>query len=190
MSSWLFLYKNINSRHDTIAAKENWALTEANTLQSEANESVLNQHAPRKQRIQRGNNKPHVSKTLRKAIMLRSRLKNTANKTNNIDDITNYKKQRNYIVNLNKRAKKSFFSSMDTKKNPKTFWNACKPYISNKSNTSGQTFLLIENDSIITENRDIAKIFNAYFTEITSSLNIFKWGQTISVKYHDTASNI
>ena len=37
---------------------------------------TLNKHAPLKSRLIRGNNKPHVNKSLRKAIILRSRLKN------------------------------------------------------------------------------------------------------------------
>ena len=42
---------------------------------------------------------------LRKAIVKRSKLKNKANKTKLPVDINNYKKQRNYVANLNKRAK-------------------------------------------------------------------------------------
>ena len=49
----------------------------------------------RKQNI-RGNRKPHINKTLRKAIMKRSQLKNKANKTKDLKDILKYKKQRNY----------------------------------------------------------------------------------------------
>ena len=37
--------------------------------------------------------------------MKRSKLKNKANKTKLPVDINNYKKQRNYVANLNKRAK-------------------------------------------------------------------------------------
>ena len=51
-----------------------------------------------------GNNKPHINKELRKAIMRRSRLKNKANKTKKPTDISDFKKQRNYFVNLNKQA--------------------------------------------------------------------------------------
>ena len=43
--------------------------------------NVLNKHAPKKTKIFRSNHKPQVSKTLRLAIMKRSRLKNKANKT-------------------------------------------------------------------------------------------------------------
>ena len=37
-------------------------------------ENTLNCHAPVKTKIVRGNNKPHISKSLRKAIMVRSKL--------------------------------------------------------------------------------------------------------------------
>ena len=64
--------------------------------------SKLNKPAPKKKKWIRGNNKPHVNKVLRQAIMKRSKLKNKTNKTNDPTDIRNYKKQRKYVVNLNK----------------------------------------------------------------------------------------
>ena len=54
--------------------------------------NVLDKHAPKKTNIFRGNHKPHVSKTLKLAIMKRSRLKNKANKTPLPRDKQNYKK--------------------------------------------------------------------------------------------------
>ena len=48
---------------------------------------TLNKHAPKKTKIFRGNHKPHINKTLRKAIMKRSQLKNKANKTKDLKDI-------------------------------------------------------------------------------------------------------
>ena len=52
----------------------------------------------------RGNQKPHVNKTLRHEIMKSSKLKNKDNKAKNLSDIKNYKKQCNYVVQLNKNA--------------------------------------------------------------------------------------
>ena len=43
--------------------------------------AILDHHVPNKQSKLRGNTKPHISKTLRKKIMKRSRLKNKANKS-------------------------------------------------------------------------------------------------------------
>ena len=56
---------------------------------------VLNKHAPLKSKIIRGNNKPFVTKTWRKAIMRRSALKEKANNLKDTLAIKLYKKQRN-----------------------------------------------------------------------------------------------
>ena len=61
---------------------------------------MFNKHAPRKTKIFRGNHKPHINKTLRKAIMKRSQLENKANKTKDPKDILNYKNQLNYVIKL------------------------------------------------------------------------------------------
>ena len=56
---------------------------------------TLDKHIPKKTKIFRGNRKPHINKTLRKAIMKRSQFKNKANKTKDPKDILKYKKQHN-----------------------------------------------------------------------------------------------
>ena len=106
--------------------------------------SELNKHAPKKKKILRGNNKPHLNKTLRKAIMTRSRLKNKADKTKNPTDINNYKKQRNYVVKLNKTAKFQYFNESD-EKNEKSFWKNCKPFFTNKHSKADTNIVLKEN---------------------------------------------
>ena len=55
-------------------------------------EYAWNAHAPKKTKFLHGNQKPHVDKNLRKAIMKRSQLKNKANRTKKLEDITRYKK--------------------------------------------------------------------------------------------------
>ena len=73
---------------------------------------TLEKHAPMKTKLLRANNRPHVTKSLRKAIMKRSRLKNIANLSNNPEDMVNYRRQRNLVVNMNRKAKKSLFDSV------------------------------------------------------------------------------
>ena len=73
----------------------------------------MNQNAPKKKKWIRGNHKPYMNKTLRKAIMLRSKLKNRANKSKDTRDIKMYKQQRN---RLNKDSKYSYFSNLDIRK--------------------------------------------------------------------------
>ena len=69
-------------------------------------EFILDAHAPKKKRTVRGNHKPHMIKTLRKAIMLCSSLKNKAKKTGNIYFSDLYRKQRNYRCTLKPLNKK------------------------------------------------------------------------------------
>ena len=53
---------------------------------------TLNKHAPKKTKVFRGNQKPHINKTLRNTIMKRSQLKSKANKTKDPKDILKCKK--------------------------------------------------------------------------------------------------
>ena len=64
----------------------------------------------------RGNNKSHMNKFLRRAIMKRSKLKNKAYKTKHRVDIKTYKKQRNHAVGLNKQAKIKYLNNLVAKK--------------------------------------------------------------------------
>ena len=48
---------------------------------------ALNKHAPKKIKTFRGNHKPHINRTLCKAIMKRLQLKNKAHKTRNATDV-------------------------------------------------------------------------------------------------------
>ena len=132
-------------------------------------------HAPIKRKIIRGNNKPHVTKNLRKEIMKRSHLKNIdANKTNNAEDIKSYKIQRNLVSKLNKAEKRSFFQNVDTSDPRMTIWQKCAPYLSNKQKTT-EKIVLVENDTIKLDDNENANIFNEYFCNITKTLNIPKW---------------
>ena len=67
--------------------------------------NVLDAHAPKKTKVLRGNQKPHVDKNLCKAIMKHFKLKNKANRTKLQDDIAKYNKQQNLIVKLNRDSK-------------------------------------------------------------------------------------
>ena len=71
----------------------------------------LNTVALFKNRIVRGNNRPHITSLIRKEVMTRSRLKNKANKGGKEEDLRVYKKQRNLVLKLNRKAKKNFLQS-------------------------------------------------------------------------------
>ena len=119
-----------------------------------------------KSKVIRGNNKPFVTKTLRKAITRISALKQKANNLNDPLAIKLYKKQRNYVVNLCRKVKKICFQKY-------------MPY-SSSSNTNQITnfddkIMLVENEKVVSKNEEIAYLFNTYFNDITKGLNIERW---------------
>ena len=66
--------------------------------------SILDKYGAKKTQFLRGNKKAHFNKSLWKEMMIRSRLKNKANKSKNSIDIVKFKWQRNLAANLNKQA--------------------------------------------------------------------------------------
>ena len=84
-----------------------------------------------------------------------------------------YKKQRNFCVNLLKKAKKDHFANLDVNSlldNGK-FWQNVKPLFSNKVKAK-TTIKLIENGEKIDNEIKIAKIFNEYFINTVKNLGI------------------
>ena len=94
-----------------------------------------------------------MNKTLRKAIMLRSTLKNRANKSKDTRDIKIYKQQRNLVVRLNKDSKYSHFSNLDIRKGSKPFWNACTPYFTNKHSRDDTSIMLVEKKEFLVKRK-------------------------------------
>ena len=67
--------------------------------------SILDKHPPKKTKVLRGNQKPQLNMNFRDQIMIRSRLKNKANKSKYPIDILKFKRQRNLVTNMNKQDK-------------------------------------------------------------------------------------
>ena len=137
---------------------------------------ILDKHAPLKVKTIRGNNKPFINKDLRKAIATRTRLKNIANRTHDPIDIKRFKKQRNFVKNLNFKTKREYFKNLKPENLDmnKKFWKTFKVFFSDKVKSSGK-IILVENDNIITDDNELAIIFNKYFSNLASTLDIRKW---------------
>ena len=74
---------------------------------------LLNKNAPIKFRYLRANDKPFMTKQLRKAILLRSKLRNRLNKYKTYDANQAYKLQRNLCTSLLRNTKKQFFEKLN-----------------------------------------------------------------------------
>ena len=137
--------------------------------------TVQNKHSPKKKNWLRGNQKPRINKTLRHEIAKRSKLKNKANKTNNPSDINNYKKQHNYFVQLNKKAKLEYFNNFYSSQGSKPFWVKCQPYFSNKHSKADTDIILNEIGNVIFFKKENANTFNEYFGSVVESLDLHIW---------------
>ena len=92
-----------------------------------------------------------------------------------------YKKQRNYCVKLLKKAKTTYYGNLNPSSicDNKKFWNTVKPLLSDKCITT-ENIILNENRKMITDDKEIADIFNNYFSNAVKGLNLdyyehFSW---------------
>ena len=109
----------------------------------------------------RFNNNPFMPKALREAIMHRSKLKNIYNKCRTEDNWSNYKKQRNFCVDLLRKTKTEYFQKLNVKdlSDNRKFWKTIKPFFSNKGLNSNK-LMLKENNRLITEEKELATVMN------------------------------
>ena len=114
-----------------------------------------------KKKYLRANHATFMTKEVRKAIMIRSKLRNKFLKDKNEQSRNDYRKQRNLCVALVRRAKQQYFSSLDLSliADNKKFWKTVKPLFSDKISHK-DTISLKEDGKTITEVLPIAEIFN------------------------------
>ena len=111
---------------------------------------ILDIDAPFKQKYVRGNDQPFMTKSLCKAIMVRTKLKNIYYRLPTDENLRIFKKQRNYCVKLLNKTKRNFYENINISKitDNRKFWKNIKPFFSNKI-ISASNFILYENDEII-----------------------------------------
>ena len=148
--------------------------------------NISNRHAPRKRKLARGNQMPFITKDLSKAIMKRSRLRNSSLKNRTEQNKTLYTKQRNYCVSLLKKSKKKYFANLNEKDilDNKLFWKTIKPSFSDKIMTSDRINLSGKGELVKTE-LETAEVLNKFFSNIVNNLEILKYS-----KYQSFIDNI
>ena len=136
-------------------------------------DKVLNKHAPLKKKYVRANDVPFMTKALRKAVILRTRLRNKYNQNRIAENWNNFRRQRNLCVKLFRTEKKRYYNTLDVNliTDNKQFWKSVKPLFSDKIKTQSK-IVLVENDEIISDDRQVAEIFNNYFVTVTETLGI------------------
>ena len=105
--------------------------------------------------------------------MVRSRLLNKFRQDRTISSHVAYKKQRNICVKLLRKTKKDFFINLDVEllTENKQFWKTVKPCLTDKT-LKGERITLIENEKVVSDERELVKIFNEYLSNIVPNLDI------------------
>ena len=134
---------------------------------------VLNRHAPLKSKYVRANDSPFMTKALRKAIMLRTNLRNKFYKCKTDTAHLAYKRQRNICTSLLKKTKRDFYGNLNPAviSDNKKFWNIVKPFFSDKVVTS-ENITLLENNDIFEDDENVSNIFNNFFSNVVKSLDV------------------
>ena len=150
--------------------------------------STLDHHAPEKKKTIRGNHAPFISQSLSKAIMHRSKLKNIYNKNPNDLNKFAYKKKRNLCVNLLRKEKKKHYDNLDLRLvgDNRKFWHTIRPLFSEKNKSSTNNIVLVENNIITTNEKEVAEKLNNYFVDSVDNLFIEPFVQD---EYGDVGSN-
>ena len=109
-------YKNFSSESFNEDQQNILSATQINTCKQFEDTflSVLNIHALLKKKLLRANHPQHVTKTLRKAIMRRSKLEKIYSKKQTNESLKAYKKQKNYCSKLYKKERQKFFDNVNT----------------------------------------------------------------------------
>ena len=78
------------------------------------------------------------------------------------------------IVYLFRREKKSFFNNLDTKEivDNKRFWQTIKPFFSGKNRVKNNITLTEDKTKIVSDNNLVAETLNKFFANIIPSLGL------------------
>ena len=135
---------------------------------------TIDKIAPIKQKHISGNQSPFMNKDIRKAIMTKTRLRNSFLKEPTQMNRLAYKKQRNYCVSLmgeNKKQHDSFNVNHIT--DNKNFWRVVKPNFLNKVLRANRV-ILRGGGKIISDTEKVADTFNKFFVNIRNNLKTDK----------------
>ena len=98
-----------------------------------------------------------MTKDLRKAIMLRTKLRYKFNKDRTTFANLAYKRQRNLCTSLVKKVKREYYGNLNPAviSDNKKFWRTVKPFFSDKVMTS-ENITLFENGDILGDDKKVS----------------------------------
>ena len=172
--------KNFN-KHDFLADLEEAGLEECALVENTNSawkfltdkfKSIIDIHAPVKNKRVRANPAPFMNTTLRKEIMKRKRLYHNYLSCRNQSNWELYRRQRNACVSLRRKAIKGYFAEKcgQGPSEGKKFWDTIKPFLSNKGPGSSCDIILCENNQVMNKQTEIVETFNNFFINVAANI--------------------
>ena len=118
---------------------------------------------------------PFVTKALRKGIHTHFDLRNRYNKNKSQDTWNAFKRQRNRCIKMLHNANFGYYKTLDIKclTDNRKFWITVKLFFSDKIQAP-LNIALLENEILVTDDKEEAEIFKEYLVNITGSLRTFQ----------------
>ena len=132
---------------------------------------VIDHHAPIKYRYPRKNSVPYMNRELRKVIYKKQMLRSKFEKYKTSKTWEAYRKQRNLVTKLKRKSINTYFQERCTGgQKSKHFYTTVKPFLSKQSTGSQQKIVLVENDKIVNNTKDICDTFNTFFVNVANDI--------------------
>ena len=133
---------------------------------------IVEVHAPLKKKVIKRKQVPYMNGNLRRAINVKAMLKRKFDKYKSQDSWEKYKRQRNQVNRLKRESMLYYFKERcNGTNNAHEFWKTISPFMSNKNSNSNCNIPLFENGEIISDQEQVANIFNNFFVNITQDLS-------------------
>ena len=134
---------------------------------------IVDEHAPQKQKYPKKESPPFMNSELRRAIYKKKMLLNKHKKYKGKTNWENYRKQRNYVTKLRKQSiKLYFFERCSGGPKSKDFWPTIKPFLSSKTSKNSADIILMENNSLVSDQAEVCNILNDFYINIAKEIGI------------------
>ena len=122
---------------------------------------------------------PFMNKSLCRAHMKRTRLRNCYLKKRSEQNRLSFVKQRNYCVCLLRKTKKDYYANLNVKDivDNKQSWRTVKPLFSDKTK-SNENITLVEDEIVTTQDEKNAELLNLFFSSAVKNLKITEFSDS------------
>ena len=132
--------------------------------------SILDENCPwREKRVKHAVQAPWITSSVLKQLHLRDNCLKTARRSNNADDWSNYRAERNKAVAMIRSAKRKFFCNAfeENKGNSRGIWKTIRTLTGSGKNRRHINSINI-GEAVINDKKLMAQHFNAHFSSIAN----------------------